>query len=280
MSSTAFKSLPTSPGLDRISKHDFQRLAQYIHDYCGIELPPSKVTMVEGRLRRRLRALNFNTIDAYCEYIFDQGGLHDEAVHLINVLTTNKTDFYRERGHFDFIENTVLPEFVAHGRNHIKAWSAACSTGAEPYTLAMIIDAFLAQNACIPYSVLATDLSTDVLEVAQRGIYPEELLAPVPRDLRSRYARESKDPSARLCRIAPALRAHVSFMQLNLMDAHYPVDRDMDIILCRNVLIYFSKPTQQTVLNKLCEYLRPGGYLFLGHSEINGGDETIRGTGR
>ncbi len=191
MSSTAFKSLPTSPGLDRISKHDFQRLAQYIHDYCGIELPPSKVTMVEGRLRRRLRALNFNTIDAYCEYIFDQGGLHDEAVHLINVLTTNKTDFYRERGHFDFIENTVLPEFVAHGRNHIKAWSAACSTGAEPYTLAMIIDEFLCPK-CLhslfgpcngpehrrPRSCSTGDLSGRVK------------LALVPRDLRSRYARE------------------------------------------------------------------------------------------
>lgn len=258
---------PRTDRLDHIGKHYFLRLERYINDYCGLKLPPSKATMVEGRLRRRMQVLNFDTLNDYCEFVFDQGGLEHEGVYIVNVLTTNKTEFFREPKHFEFINNTVLPEILASEQGSIKAWSAASSTGAEPYTLAMIIDAFFADKDTRHYSILATDISTDVLGVAHRGIYPEERMTPVPKALRRKYVLQSKDRSIRLCRIAPHLRARIKFARLNLMDPIYPFDCDMDIIFCRNVLIYFDRPTQQAVLNKLCAHLRPGGYLFIGHSE-------------
>lgn len=266
-SAAALARAPQPDGADHISQRHFKRLAAYIYDYCGIKLPPSKQTMVEGRLRRRLRALNIATLDAYCEHVFKQGGLEKEEVYLVNALTTNKTDFFREPNHFDFLADTALPEIMVRGRNRLKAWSAACSTGAEPYTMAMVMDDMLSRQRGAGFSILATDLSTDVLQVARRGVYPEEMLEPTPTRLRRRYVLESKDRTARLCRIAPGLRSKVAFARHNLMDASYPVDRDMDLIFCRNVLIYFDKPTQTAVLNKLCGHLRPGGFLFLGHSE-------------
>jgi chemotaxis protein methyltransferase CheR len=261
----AYTDLPR--GSDHLSRRNFQRLASYIYQYSGIKMPPTKQTMVEGRLRRRLRSLSIPNLNAYCEYVFEQGGLEQEQVQLVNVLTTNKTDFFREPKHFEFLTRTALPEIVAKRRGRIKVWSAACSTGAEPYSMAMVMDAFLGAGRRVPYSILATDLSTDVLEVARRGVYREEMLEPTPAALRRKYVLEARDRSAGLCRIAPSLRSKISFARLNLMDPVYPVERDMDMIFCRNVLIYFDKPTQQEVLDKLCDHLRPGGYLFLGHSE-------------
>jgi len=273
MAAPASARVSTEPGIeaDHISPRNFQRLSVYIYDYSGIKLPPSKLTMVEGRLRRRLRALQIPSLDDYCAYVFEQGGLEHESVHLVNSLTTNKTDFFREPAHFEFMTKTVLPEFIDQGRDRLKLWSSACSTGAEPYTMAMVMSDFLGDHLGVKYSILATDLSTDVLEVAQRGVYPQEQLAPTPAALRRKYVMESKDKSARLSRIAPSLRAQIAFARMNLMDDAYAVDRDMDVIFCRNVLIYFDKPTQQAVLGKLCDHLRPGGYLFLGHSESTTG---------
>jgi chemotaxis protein methyltransferase CheR len=270
-SATARVSTEPQLGVDRLSQRNFQRLSVYIYDYSGIKLPPSKLTMVEGRLRRRLRALQIASLDDYCAYVFEQGGLEQESVHLVNSLTTNKTDFFREPAHFDYIVQAALPGFMYQGRDRLKMWSSACSTGAEPYTLAMVMSDFLKDHDGVNYSILATDLSTDVLDVARRGVYPQEQLAPTPAALRRKYVLESKDKAARLSRIAPSIRSKVAFARLNLMDDVYAVDRDMDIIFCRNVLIYFDKPTQQAVLSKLCDHLRPGGYLFLGHSESTTG---------
>jgi len=263
----AADTLPSAPEpiLDHISKRNFERLARHIHGNYGIKLPPGKMTMVEGRLRRRVRALGLSSINAYCEHVFDMDGLESEAVHMVNALTTNKTDFFREPKHFEFLMERVLPELS--DRNCIKAWSAACSTGAEPYTLAMVMDRFLAGRSSADYSILATDVNTHVLEVARRGVYPEEVLEPVSGALWQRYVMVSKDRAAKLCRIVPALRSRVQFAPVNLMDSTYPFDRDMDIVMCRNVLIYFDRGTQESVLERLCSHLRPGGYLFLGHSE-------------
>ncbi len=264
---TPTSELPSEAPTEHLSQRNFQRLATYIYQYSGIKLPPSKLTMVEGRLRRRLRALKIATLDGYCAYVFDQDGLEEEAVHLVDSLTTNKTDFFREPAHFDYLTSHILPLMVSEGRSQIKMWSSACSTGAEPYTLAMVIDAFLSDKTRTSYSILATDLCTEVLEVAQRGVYPLEMLSPTPEPLRRKYVRTSKDRTSGLCRITPSLRGRVGFARLNLMDRSYAVGQDMDVIFCRNVLIYFDKPTQQAVLTKLCSHLRPGGYLFLGHSE-------------
>ncbi|WP_288411653.1 protein-glutamate O-methyltransferase [uncultured Sphingomonas sp.] len=255
-----------SPDQDRLSPHKFARLSALIFDKTGIKMPPTKATMLQGRLQRRLRDVGLPTLDAYCDHLFDGSAHPDEMIHLINAVTTNKTDFFREPGHFDFMTQTALPTLADSGRRRIRAWSAACSTGAEPYTMAMVLDQF-AQKSGIDYGILATDIDTAVLETARRGIYPAELVEPVPVSLRQRYVATSRDRHAQDVRIVPALRSAIGFARLNLMDVTYPVGEPMDIIFCRNVLIYFDKDTQERVVRRLCENLRPGGYLFLGHSE-------------
>jgi len=256
-----------------LSRKDFEKLAKFIQSYSGIKMPPNKLTMVEGRLRRRLKATGYPTFAEYCRYLFDDGGLEDESVHLIDAVTTNKTEFFREPDHFRLLEEKVLAEVARHrgGRKPVKVWSSASSIGAEPYTLAMVLAEFAARNRGFDYSILATDLCTQVLETAVTGIYPEAMMAPVPDALYQRYVLRDKTPKRGLARIVPELRQQVQFARLNLMDASYPLDSDFDIIFCRNILIYFDKPTQNAVLQRLCSHLRPGGYLFMGHSETLAG---------
>ncbi|MGG7577781.1 CheR family methyltransferase [Rhizobium sp. Nf11,1] len=264
------------PG-DRISKRNFDKLARFIYDYSGIKMPPTKLTMLEGRLRRRLRATNHSTFDDYCEFLFNQDGLAQETVYLIDVVTTNKTDFFREAKHFEYMQTVALPAIANNGVRTIRTWSSACSTGAEPYTMAMVLAEFAEGRNDLSYSVLATDLSTDVLQTARRGIYPEDLIAPVPRDLQRKYVLVAKQPGRKEVRISPKLRSRVGFARMNLMDDKYPVGDLMNIIFCRNVLIYFDKQTQAGVLNRLCECLAKGGYMFIGHSEsITGFDLPLK----
>ncbi len=252
---------------DRLSSRNFKRLSAYIFDYSGIKMPPTKLTMLEGRLRRRLRATGLPTFDAYCDYLFDQNGLAGESIYLIDVVTTNKTDFFREPNHFDYMREVALPTLQEKGVRRIRAWSSACSIGAEPYTMAMVLEDFRKEAGGPDYSILATDLSTEVLEKARRGIFPAEMIDPVPKEMARRFVMQAKDATRRVVRIAPQLRAKVGFMRLNLMDATYGVGEPMHMIFCRNVLIYFDKKTQLHVMTRLCECLRPGGYLFIGHSE-------------
>ena len=261
---------------DVLSPADFERLARFVFQYSGIKMPPSKRTMLEGRLRRRLRATGIDTFHAYCAHVFDGPGAAQELMHLIDAVTTNKTDFFREPRHFDYLRQSVLPALV-ETRRAVKAWSAACSTGAEPYTLAMVLEEGLATTRGASYSILATDLSTEVLQVARRAVFPDAAIAPVPERLRAKYVMHPLDPTRGAVRISPDLRKRVGFARLNLMDEHYPVDEDFDLVFCRNVLIYFDKPTQAAVLRRLCAHLRPGGHLFLGHSEsIAGIDLPLR----
>ncbi|MDX2201577.1 MAG: CheR family methyltransferase [Hyphomicrobiaceae bacterium] len=261
----AFEYEPEYVG-DRLSKRNFDRLARIIQEYSGIRMPQTKTTMLEGRLRRRVRATGHASLDSYCRYLFDEGGIDHEFLHLIDVVTTNKTDFFREPAHFAYLRETILPKLAARGTRGVRAWSAACSIGAEPYTLAMVLEEFSEQTA-IDYKILATDLSTDVLATALKGIYNAEMIEPVPRPYASRYVLSALNPGARKVRIHPKLRSRVAFARLNLMSDNYPVGDPMDLIFCRNVLIYFDKPTQQQVLRRLCDCLVPGGHLFVGHSE-------------
>lgn len=256
---------------DRLSQRNFDRLSRFIYQYSGIKMPATKLTMLEGRLRRRLRATRILTFDAYCDYVFDDGGLESELIHLIDVVTTNKTDFFREPKHFEYMHEKALPDLVGRGVRRIRAWSAACSTGAEPYTMAMVMEAFLDTSADASYSILATDLSTDVLEKARLGIYPTEMIEPVPEDLRRRFILKAANAVRRDVRVTPYLRSKIGFARMNLMDPRYNVGEPMHIIFCRNVLIYFDKETQGKVLHRLCECLEPGGYLFIGHSETIAG---------
>ena len=250
-----------------LSARNFGRLAKFIQDYSGIKMPISKQTMLEGRLRRRMIALGFTDINDYCSYLFDEQGMGEEAVDLIDSVTTNKTDFFREPEHFAFLAKTALPAMVSQGRQKLKCWSSACSTGAESYTLAMVLEEFCAANRGVEYRILSTDLCTEVLDQAQLGIYDRATIAPVPLAMRKQYVLQAQDPRRDAVRVIPSIRAKMSFARLNIMDATYPVDRDMDLLFCRNMLIYFEKDVQAQVLTRLCNHIRPGGYLFLGHSE-------------
>jgi len=252
--------------VDHISALNFERLARYIYDYSGIKMPSSKRTMLEGRLRRRLRHTGHATFDDYCDHLFREDGLEGECVFLIDAVTTNKTDFFREPRHFDYMAEQVLPEYLAAGQRRIRAWSAACSTGAEPYTMAMVMQRFADERGGPDFHILGTDLSTEVLETALRGVYANEILAPVPAEMR-RWVMPARDTRRREARIHPALRAKLSLARLNLMNDSYSVGEPFDLIMCRNVLIYFDKPTQAKVLRRLCDRLKRGGFLFIGHSE-------------
>ncbi len=253
-------------GSERLSKLNFDRLARFIYEYSGIKMPASKATMLEGRLRRRLRATGHGSLNAYCDYLFEEDGIDAEAVHLIDVVTTNKTDFFREPAHFDYLRDAILPAAIKGGKRRLRAWSAACSIGAEPYTIAMVLEEF-ARTAGLSYAVLATDLSTHVLATAVRGIYPTDMLAPVPTELARRYVMHARRSEAGEARIHAGLRSKVGFARMNLMDERYGIGEPVDFIFCRNVLIYFDKKTQGQVLQRLCDCLAPGGHLFIGHSE-------------
>ena len=260
---------------DQLSERNYQRLAELVQGHVGIRLPPTKRTMVEGRLRKRVRALGLSGLDEYCRTLFERGELKNEFVHLVDLVTTNKTDFFREAEHFDFLRTEALPALLgaraSRGDQHIKIWSAACSNGAEPYTLAMVMADCALRFTGLRFSILGTDICTEVLDQAVLGIYPEDMMQPVPAELRRRYVMRARNPARRQARIVPELRRHVRYRHLNLMDAAYPADRDIDIIFCRNILIYFDRPTQHAVLERLCSHLHPGGYLFLGHSESAAG---------
>jgi chemotaxis protein methyltransferase CheR len=252
---------------ETLSASNFRRLSEFIQGHTGIKMPSAKKTMLEGRLRRRMRVKEIASVNDYCHFLFEEGGLDSEMIHLIDAVTTNKTEFFREPVHYDYVTSHALPELVRQGRRKIKAWSAAASIGAEAYSLAMVLEEFCEGERGWTYDILGTDLSTQVLEQAVSGVYTRDMIAPVPMDMRRKYVLQSRDPTRQDVRMSPQLRARTAFARLNLMDDHYPVPNDMDLVFCRNILIYFDKPTQGAVLRRLCDHLRPGGYLFLGHSE-------------
>jgi len=262
---------------DSLSERDFARMAGLIEGHCGIRMPPSKRVMVEGRLRKRLRALGLRDLTEYCRWVLDGDGFAEEFPCLIDAVTTNKTDFFREPDHFRLLRDMAVPTLLkAAGPDPlVKVWSAACSCGAEAYTIAMVLADMSLGESRFGFSILGTDICTDVLEQAATAIYPADMVSPVPADMRRRYLLRSRDPDRQEVRIVPELRRTARFMQMNLMAPTYPVDRDMDVIFCRNILIYFDRPTQQAVLDRLCRHLRPGGYLFLGHSESMAGADLL-----
>ncbi|MEH3118344.1 MAG: chemotaxis protein CheR [Methylorubrum populi] len=262
------------PAREHLSERHYRSIVELIEGRVGIQLPAAKRTMVEGRLRRRLRALSLDGLGAYGRYVFDEGNLEAEFVHLVDCVTTNKTDFFREPAHFEFLRDQIRAWAAGRDRGRpvgLKLWSAAASTGAEAYTVAMVIDDLVRQGVPLTYAILATDISTEVLATARAGIYPVEMLDQIPPSFRRRYVMEARNPARPVGRIAPELRRRVNVLRLNLMDESYPVDRDVDVVFCRNVLIYFDKPTQRQVIGRLADHLRPGGILIVGHSESMAG---------
>jgi chemotaxis protein methyltransferase CheR len=261
----------------QLKASDFARFSKLVYDACGIELSESKKLMVESRLRKRLRETGAGTFSEYWKLLSaDPGG--DEMVRFIDAMTTNKTDFFRESRHFDYLVNTVIPEVAVQISNEgrqLRVWSAGCSTGKEPYTLAMVLSDCKLEGRIEEFSILATDISSSVLQEARRAVYPESDLLDIPAAFRQRYVLRSRDRKNKTCRMAPEIRACVRFDSLNFMEDKYPYGRGtFDVILCRNVMIYFDRLTKEAVVRRIGECLRPGGYFFIGHSETLNGIET------
>jgi chemotaxis protein methyltransferase CheR len=260
-----------------MSVREYEQLSEFIRDRSGIKIPPAKKTMLESRLQKRLRALKISSFREYCDILFHSPGGAGEIVQMIDAVTTNKTDFFREPVHFSFLMDTALPAFLGENTQGpgkaFAVWSAGCSTGEEPYTLAIVLSEFAARSPGFRFAVTATDISTKVLDKALLGIYDRDQAATIPPSLMQKYFMRSRDRDKGLVRVVPELRSLVLFQRLNLMDENIMPLETMDAIFCRNVIIYFDRETQYRILSRLCRTLKSGGYLFLGHSETVHGFE-------
>ncbi len=243
------------------TERDFRRVCALIRARAGIALADSKRDMVYSRLSRRLRALGLTTFQAYLDRLENEGG--DEWQAFTNALTTNLTSFFREPHHFDILREHLR---ARAGRHRLRIWCAAASTGEEPWSLAITAcEAF--GTLTPPVEILATDIDTQVLAIGERGVYPIERIAGLSRARRDSFFQRGTGPHEGLCRVAPALRPLVSFAQLNLLDAGYDLSGPYDAIFCRNVMIYFDKPTQRAILERQMPLLASDGLFFAGHSE-------------
>lgn len=252
----------------QLTDDEFKRLSALIYKESGIKLPPIKKVMLQCRLQKRLKHLNIASFKAYFDYLFSREGFDSEIIHMLDVVSTNKTDFFREPAHFEFLTTELLPAYYGANKSSIfKVWSAGCSSGEEPYTLAMVLFEFAETHPGFNFSIFATDISTRILQTAIDAIYKEEKVGAIPLTLKRKYMLRSKDRANPTIKIAPHVRSKVTFARLNLMDSSYDTKDLFDVVFCRNVLIYFDRNTQEAVINKLCQRIKPKGYLILGHSE-------------
>lgn len=243
---------------------DFRRIAAMVHGDAGIALPEAKATLVYSRLAKRLRALGLSSFKDYCALVAGQDGL-DERQKMLAALTTNVTRFFREPHHFDHLRQSVLPPLVQRARagGRIRIWSAACSSGQEPYSAAMTLLSVLPEAAQLDVRILATDIDPNVVAEGREGVYAETLLAGVPEDYRRRWTTSIAPGRVAL---SDELRALVSFRELNLI-GEWPMKGRFDAIFCRNVAIYFDDATQARLWSRFTPRLEAGGTLYIGHSE-------------
>jgi len=254
---------------ESISSRDYTRLCELIYTEAGIHLGADKKTMLEVRIKRRLKHLELHSYAQYCDYLFGHKGLKDEIIHLIDVVTTNKTDFFRESAHFTFLTQKALPEIATRngaGKEFL-IWSAGCSTGEEPYTMAIVLNEYALTHPGFRFRILASDISTTVLAKAEMGVYTSDVVAPVSAALQRKYFMRSRDRASDRVRVVPEVRKQIEFRRLNFMEDNYGMTQKADAIFCRNVIIYFDRPTQERILQKLSNCLVPGGYMFVGHAE-------------
>jgi len=261
--------------LPKMNDETFNMFSGYIQENLGIKMLQNKQVMLQARLMKRLRALDIGSYEKYYDYLFSDEGHDSELPYFIHQVTTNKTDFFREPAHFHYMVEHALPTLTGENsyswRNPLRIWSSACSTGEEPYTLAMIMEDYAEQHQHVNFSIFATDISPTVLQIAARGVYDSSKIDPVPNHFRRKYILRSRDEEKDMVRIVPELRTKVRFQWVNLNGQSFNIDKKMDIIFCRNVIIYFNRPTQELVIGNLCKQLRTGGYLLMGHSETLSG---------
>lgn len=245
---------------------DFERIKRLIGERTGIVLSDAKKQMVYSRLARRLRALGLGDFTTYLQRVNDD--VDGELVHFVNALTTNLTAFFREPHHFDYLAKTALPRIMEanHHSRQIRIWSAGCSTGEEPYSIACVVREVIPPRSGWEIRIDATDLDSNVLQTAANGIYPMERAAAISQQRLRRWFLKGKGKQNGLVRVKDELRDLITFQQLNLMES-WPLKGPYDIIFCRNVVIYFSKETQRTLVGRYADLMSPHANLFLGHSE-------------
>ena len=247
-----------------ITANEYERFRTLIYDKSGISLGDQKRTLLASRLSKRLRDLGLETFEQYYGVVTGDPN-EDEFTRMLDLVSTNKTDFFREPKHFDFIRDQILPD-LKHIRR-IRIWSSACSTGEEPYTIAMTLVDHADNPAQWDFKILASDLSTRVLAKAASGLYDADRLRDVPLEVIRRHFLRGRGNQAGVMKVKPHLAQMITFRRLNLMDDRFPIKEPLDVIFCRNVMIYFDRPTQEKLIGKFYRYLKPGGHLFIGHSE-------------
>lgn len=256
----------------RYTDEDFEFIRALVYRHAGISLSPAKRELVYARLIRRLRALGLVSFAQYCALLRQQEGGGEELDHCINAITTNLTAFFREAYHFEFLKNTVIPELQERakksgGLRRVRIWSAGCSSGEEPYSIAMTLLPYFASGDW-DCRILATDLDSDTLAIGERGVYPADRITGLSEEQLKRYFETVHVEGQRsVCyKVRPEVRAMVHFRRLNLM-GEWPMKGSFDIIFCRNVVIYFDKPTQRRLFGRYADIMRDDGYLFIGHAE-------------
>lgn len=258
-------------GVSSITDEEFQAVRELIYQEAGISMSDAKRALVCSRLAKRLRQLKLRSHTEYLEYIAHHDPNGVERQLMVNSLTTNKTDFFREPHHFDFLRNVVFPEVKRRATlgkpRRLRIWSAGCSMGDEPYTIAMTILEHFGSLRGWDVRILASDINTEVLRTAEQGIYPLDRIDVLDDELKSRYFLRGTGRWDGFCQARPELRRLVTFRRLNFMDHPWPIHTRFDVIFCRNVIIYFNAQTQRQLLPRFAEYLTDGGYLMLGHSE-------------
>ncbi|MCF8067026.1 MAG: protein-glutamate O-methyltransferase CheR [Desulfobacterales bacterium] len=252
----------------KISDESFALFSALVYDKCGINLHSGKKELVQARLGRRLRETASRSFEDYYSFLLNKD-TGSELVEMLNAISTNLTSFFREIKHFNFMESVVLKDFCDANSTTLKKfniWSAGCSSGEEPYSLFMCINDFFEKYPKLQINIMATDISTKVLSIAQRGVYEQARLKTVPVDRLRKYFQKGADRWAGYYRIKTKVKENITFRRFNLMDI-FPFKEKYDVIFCRNVMIYFDKEIQEKVVNKYYDSLVPGGYLFIGHSE-------------
>jgi chemotaxis protein methyltransferase CheR len=252
-----------------LTEKEFRQISDLVYEHCGINLHDGKRELVRARLAKRLRKKNFDTFAQYIKYVLNDSTGREFST-LVDSLSTNLTKFFREDQHFKYMSGTLLPAIIsakqARSEFRIRAWSAGCSSGEEPYSIAITLLEAIQGKGRWDVKLLATDVSTRILEKAKQGLYEEERIEPIPMPLRTRYLKKHRETGQLRYEVAPAIRNLVIFRYLNLMK-EWPIKGPLDFIFCRNVMIYFDKPTQERLINRYYRLLGPGGVLFTGHSE-------------
>lgn len=247
---------------------DYRFISEIIHGKAGIVLNVNKKNMVYSRLARRLRELRLSTFSDYCALLRSDGGTV-EMGFLINALTTNLTKFFREAHHFDHLVQTAMPEFEAKaaktGEKRLRVWSAGCSSGEEPYSIAIALRQGFPRLGSWDARILATDLDTSMVAKAREGVYGREAIADLPANTLARSFTRLQNKGGAMC-VIEEIKQLIAFKQLNLLD-HWPMTGKFDVIFCRNVMIYFDEPTRDKLIKRFHELLKPGGWLYIGHSE-------------